>query len=58
MRRVMTTVVDEGEIDAMGAEIIDCFGPPPPEVGLSMKLVTIKALCRKANVARLEPARR
>ena len=54
----MTTVVDEGEIDAMGAEIIDCFGPPPPEVGLSMKLVTIKAHGRKAKVDRLEPARR
>ena len=38
----------------MGAEIVDRFGPPPPEVGLLMKLVTIKALCRKANVEKLE----
>ena len=45
---------ETGEIDAMGAEIIDRFGPPPPEVGLLMHLVQIKALCRRANVEKLE----
>ena len=38
----------------MAAEIVDRFGPPPPEVGLLMKLVLIKALCRRANVEKLE----
>ena len=38
----------------MGAEIVDRFGPPPPEVGLLMKLVLIKALCRRANVEKLD----
>jgi transcription-repair coupling factor (superfamily II helicase) len=38
----------------MGAEIVDRFGPPPREVALLMKLVMIKALCRRANVERLD----
>ena len=31
--RRLSSLEDEGEIDAMGAEIVDRFGPPPPEVG-------------------------
>ena len=38
----------------MGAEIVDRFGPLPPEVELLMKLVAIKALCRRANVEKLD----
>jgi transcription-repair coupling factor (superfamily II helicase) len=38
----------------MGAEIVDRFGPTPPEVALLMKLVKIKALCRRANVEKLD----
>ena len=52
--RRLSALEDEGEIDAMGAEIVDRFGPPPPEVGLLLKLVQIKALCRRANVEKLE----
>ena len=52
--RRLSALEDEGEIDAMGAEIVDRFGPPPPEVGLLMKLVLIKALCRRANVEKLD----
>ena len=37
--RRLSALEDEAEIDAMGAEIVDRFGPPPPEVGLLMKLV-------------------
>ena len=47
--RRLSALEDEAEIDAMGAEIVDRFGPPPPEVGLLMKLVRIKALCRRAQ---------
>ena len=52
--RRLSALEDEAEIEAMGAEIVDRFGPPPPEVGLLMKLVVIKALCRKANVEKLD----
>ena len=52
--RRLSSLEDEAEIDAMGAEIVDRFGPPPPEVGLLMKLVLIKALCRRANVEKLD----
>ncbi len=52
--RRLSALEDEGEIEVMGAEIVDRFGPPPPEVGLLMKLVLIKALCRRANVEKLD----
>ena len=52
--RRLSALEDEAEIDAMAAEIVDRFGPPPPEVGLLMKLVLIKALCRRANVEKLD----
>ena len=52
--RRLSALEDEGEIDAMGAEIVDRFGPPPPEVGLLFSLVQIKALCRRANVEKLD----
>ncbi|KFB10026.1 transcription-repair coupling factor [Nitratireductor basaltis] len=42
------------EIDAFGAEIIDRFGPMPEEVEHLLKIVYIKALCRKANVEKLD----
>ncbi len=52
--RRLSALEDEAEINAMGAEIVDRFGPPPPEVGLLMKLVLIKALCRRANAEKLD----
>jgi transcription-repair coupling factor (superfamily II helicase) len=42
------------EIDAFGAELIDRFGTLPEEVEHLMKVVFIKALCRKANVEKLD----
>ena len=42
------------EIDAFGAELIDRFGPLPDEVEHLLKIVYIKALCRKANVEKLD----
>lgn len=42
------------EIDAFGAELIDRFGPLPEEVQHLLKIVYIKALCRKANVEKLD----
>ena len=42
------------EIDAFAAEMIDRFGPLPEEVEHLLKIVFIKALCRKANVEKLD----
>ena len=52
--RRLSALADEAEIEAMGAEIVDRFGPPPPEVDLLLKLVRIKALCRRAHVEKLD----
>jgi transcription-repair coupling factor (superfamily II helicase) len=52
-RRLSALESDE-DIAAMGAEIVDRFGPTPPEVALLLQLVTIKALCRRANVEKIE----
>ncbi|HEU4987921.1 MAG TPA: transcription-repair coupling factor, partial [Rhizobiaceae bacterium] len=42
------------DIDAFGAELIDRFGPMPEEVHHLLKIVFIKALCRRANVEKLD----
>ncbi|MFC5385753.1 transcription-repair coupling factor [Aquamicrobium segne] len=42
------------EIDAFGVELIDRFGPLPDEVTHLLKIVFIKALCRTANVEKLD----
>jgi transcription-repair coupling factor (superfamily II helicase) len=56
--RRLSGLQEEAEIDAMGAEIVDRFGPPPPEVDLLLKLVRIKALCRRAHVEKLDAGAR
>ena len=45
---------DAGEIEAFAAELIDRFGPLPPEVENLLDVVGIKALCRIANVGKLD----
>ncbi|MGB8279167.1 MAG: transcription-repair coupling factor [Methylovirgula sp.] len=52
-RRLSTLESDAG-IESFAAEMIDRFGPLPREVEQLLKLVAIKALCRKANVEKLE----
>ncbi len=52
--RRLGELTELGDIDAFGAEMIDRFGPLPPEVQSLLKVVYIKALCRKANVEKLE----
>ena len=42
------------DIDAFGAELIDRFGSLPEEVEHLLKIVFIKALCRQANVEKLD----
>ena len=45
---------DRGEIDAFAAELIDRFGPLPPEVENLLDIVGIKVLCRTANVEKVD----
>ncbi len=52
--RRLAELDDESEIDGFGAELIDRFGPSPPEVRHLLDTVVIKALCRRANVAKIE----
>jgi transcription-repair coupling factor (superfamily II helicase) len=52
-RRLASLEADE-EIESFAAELIDRFGPFPAEVAQLMKLVSIKALCRKAHVEKVE----
>jgi transcription-repair coupling factor (superfamily II helicase) len=52
--RRLADLDDEGEIDAFGAELVDRFGPLPIEVQHLLDVVAIKALCRRANVAKID----
>jgi transcription-repair coupling factor (superfamily II helicase) len=52
--RRLADLEDEPAIDAFGAELVDRFGPLPEEVEHLLKIVAIKALCRRANVEKIE----
>jgi len=52
--RRMSTMESDEEIEEFGAELVDRFGPLPDEVKQLLKLVSIKALCRKAHVEKVE----
>jgi transcription-repair coupling factor (superfamily II helicase) len=52
--RRLAEIEDERDIDAFGAELADRFGPVPEEVRQLLKIVAIKALCRHANVEKIE----
>ncbi|MEM0900242.1 MAG: transcription-repair coupling factor [Pseudomonadota bacterium] len=52
--RRMGDLTEVQEIDALGAELVDRFGPLPEEVEHLLKIVYIKALCRKANVEKVD----
>ncbi len=47
-------LAERDEIDGFAAELIDRFGPLPPEVENLLDVVGIKALCRKANVEKVD----
>ena len=40
--------------EALGAEMIDRFGPLPAEAAQLLKIVGVKGLCRQANVAKID----
>ena len=52
--RRLAELEDEREIEAFGAELVDRFGPLPAEVEHLLQIVAIKALCRQANVEKIE----
>ena len=52
--RRMSTMESDEQIEEFGAELVDRFGPLPEEVKQLLKLVSIKALCRKAHVEKVE----
>jgi transcription-repair coupling factor (superfamily II helicase) len=52
--RRLADLEDERDIDAFAAELVDRFGQMPDEVEHLLDTVKIKALCRRANVAKIE----
>ncbi len=45
---------DQPAIEAFAAELIDRFGPLPEEVDHLLRIVAIKALCRRANIDKVD----
>ena len=56
--RRLADVADNAEVEPLAAEIIDRFGPLPPEVENLLQTVSIKQLCRQAGVAKIDAAER
>jgi len=52
--RRLAEIEDDREIEGFAAELVDRFGPLPEEVEHLLQVVAIKALCRRANVERIE----
>jgi len=52
--RRIAGLLDRREIDAFAAELVDRFGPLPPEVGNLLEIIAIKRLCRDAGVEKVE----
>ncbi len=52
--RRLSGLANDADIDAFGVEMADRFGPPPPEVDHLLRIVGIKALCRRANIEKID----
>jgi transcription-repair coupling factor (superfamily II helicase) len=52
-RRLSTLETDQ-DIESFAAEMIDRFGPVPPEVEQLFEIVAIKALCRRSHVEKVD----
>ena len=52
--RRLADITEEQDIEAFGAELIDRFGSLPREVEQLLDIVAIKALCRRAGVAKID----
>ena len=56
--RRLADITEEVEIEPLAAEMIDRFGALPPEVENLLQTVSIKQICRKAGVAKIDAAAR
>jgi transcription-repair coupling factor (superfamily II helicase) len=52
--RRLSTLESDADIESFAAEMVDRFGKAPPEVEQLLKIVTIKALCRRAHVEKVD----
>ncbi len=52
--RRLSLLVDQQEIDAFAAELVDRFGKLPDEVSNLLEIIQIKRLCRTAGVEKVE----
>jgi transcription-repair coupling factor (superfamily II helicase) len=52
--RRLAEIEDEGDIESFAAELVDRFGSLPKEVEHLLQIVAIKALCRRANVEKID----
>jgi transcription-repair coupling factor (superfamily II helicase) len=52
--RRLSSLETDADIEGFAAEMIDRFGPLPPEVEQLMGIVAIKNLCRRAHIEKVE----
>ncbi len=52
--RRLAHLLEKSEIDAFAAELIDRFGPLPDAVDNLLQVITIKQMCRRAGVEKVE----
>ena len=52
--RRLAEIADDEMIESFAAELIDRFGPLPPEVHTLLKIVAVKRLCRIAQVEKID----
>jgi len=52
--RRLAEIEDDREIESFAAEMVDRFGKLPREVEHLLQIVAIKALCRRANVEKID----
>jgi transcription-repair coupling factor (superfamily II helicase) len=52
--RRLADVLDDAEIESIAAEMIDRFGPLPPEVENLLQTVAVKQLCRRAGIEKID----
>ncbi len=52
--RRLSNLSTKVELEGFAAELIDRFGPVPKEVNTLLQVVRIKAMCKRAGIARLD----
>lgn len=52
--RRLSGLENRSDIDAFAAELVDRFGPLPPEVEQLLDVMEIKGLCRQAGIAQVD----